>query len=49
MTDEIIQAIQAAIDAQFVAGKALGKLETLVALAMPKPTTPPPDTPPAES
>ena len=49
MTDEIIHAIQAAIDAQFVAGKALGKLETLIAQAMPKPAETPAETPPVES
>ena len=39
MTPEIIQALQAALDAQFKAGAAIGKLETLIAQAMPAPET----------
>jgi hypothetical protein len=36
MNPEITQAIQAALDAQFKAGTAVGRLETLIAQAMPK-------------
>jgi hypothetical protein len=41
MNPEITQAIQAALDAQFKAGAAIGKLEMLIAQAMPKPETTP--------
>jgi hypothetical protein len=36
MNPEIIQAFQAALDAQFKAGAAIGKLEMLIAQAMPQ-------------
>lgn len=49
MTPEIIQALQAALDAQFKSGAAIGKLETLIAQATPKPAETPAETPPAES
>jgi hypothetical protein len=41
MNPELIQAFQAALDAQFKAGAAIGKLETLITQAMPPPTSPP--------
>jgi hypothetical protein len=36
MNPEIIQALQAALDAQFKAGTVVGRLETLIAQAMPQ-------------
>ena len=48
MTPAIIQALQAALDAQFKAGAAIGRLETLMDQAMPPPTEPPAETPPVE-
>ena len=49
MTPDILQAIQAALDAQFKAGAAIGKLETMIAQAMPKPEETPAESPPADS
>ena len=36
MNPDIIQALQGALDAQFKAGASIGRLETLIAQAMPK-------------
>lgn len=45
MSTEIIQALQAALDAQFKAGAAVGRLETLMAPIMPKHADTPAETP----